>query len=128
MSKVIVIFIVLYSSISIACKLGPNSQWNLSEDKLAKATKVIVVARLEEILAGRDAAHSNLKFRVLKVKKGKYKEKFVTIKDAGKTESENLTYGKECNFEFNYKLSQDYLIYVDTMNPRSIHPVESVEK
>lgn len=128
MSKIVFLVVMAYSSISLACKLGPNSQWDLSENELAKAAKTIVVARLEKAKEGKDPNHSDLEFRILKVKKGKYKNRFITIKDVVKTESDNLTYGKECNFEFNYKVSKDYLIYVDTLNPRSIHVVESDKK
>jgi hypothetical protein len=128
MPKSIILFVILYSGASWACKLGPNSQWNLSEPELAKATKNIVVARLEEVKEGKDARHEDLKFRVLKVKKGKLKDKIVTIKGVQKTASDAISYGKECNFEFNYKISQDYLIYLDTLNPRSIQAVTASER
>jgi hypothetical protein len=128
MSKIIILCITLFSSISFACKLGPNSQWNYSEAELAKATKNIVVARLEDAKEGSDSNHMDLRFRILKVKKGKYKEKYITIKGVQKTESNNITYGKECNFEFNYKVSQDYLIYIDTLNPHSIQLLKPKDK
>lgn len=128
MSKSIILLITLYSGISFACKLGPNSQWILSEADLAKAAKNIVVARLEEANVGKDSNRADLKFRVLEVKKGKYTNKFVIIKDVEKTSSESVSFGKACNFEFNYKVTQDYLIYLDTLNPKSIQPLVKIKK
>lgn len=128
MFKVMIALIMLFSSISFACKLGSGSQWSLSEERLAEATKTIVIARLEEILAGSDSDHSKLKFRILKVKKGKYKESFLEMKDVRKTDTDGLAYGKNCGLEFKYVMGQEYLIYVDTLNPRSIYPIKFIEK
>jgi hypothetical protein len=129
MSKsIIAIIMLLCSSISLACKLGPNSQWKLSEADLDKAAKNVVVARLEEIKGGKDSNRADLKFTILKVKKGKYKNKDLVIRNVRKTDSDSITYDKKCNFEFNYKLNREYLIYINTLNPNSIKAISSDEK
>lgn len=128
MSK-IVIFILLYSTSSFACKIGPTSSWNLSEIELENKAENIVVAKLVDAKPVTKKL-MNLKFQVIEVKKGKQKKKddFIYIKNVEKTDSNSVTYGKACNFEFNYKLGQDYVVHVGMFNPNAIKPIAPLEK
>ena len=122
----IIIFTLMLCNFSQACKLGMNSNWSLSEPELEKVTKDVVIAKL--ITANGDPLKLvDLKFQVMEVIKGKKykKDSFIYIKNVKKTNSTLVTYGKTCNFEFNYNINNEYQIYMDTLNPHSIELISS---
>lgn len=124
----VIFCILLYSSFSFACKMGPNSKWNFSERELEIAASNVIIAKLVNITVSKNGL-ADLKFQIIETKKGKKKKNdIVYIRNVQKTNSDVVSYGKSCNIEFNYKLKHSYLIYVDTLNPKSIIPIDLDQK
>ncbi|AZZ36491.1 hypothetical protein CIK05_06700 [Bdellovibrio sp. qaytius] len=69
----IIFSILLYSSFSFACKMGPTSKWNLSEGDLKKFTSNVVVAKLVNIVVSNNGL-ADLKFQIIETKKGRRKK------------------------------------------------------
>jgi len=129
-SFILSIVVFCFANPSLACKLTPDSTWNLDKKDLVKKTDFIVLAKLKSI-----KRHSGEQERieyvleVIRVLKGKQKKRALSIfvnaqKFPQPDSTERASYDKDCSLQVHFEDSKQYLIFDGSFNPngyREIH-------
>lgn len=138
---------VFISSSVLACKLGPDSSFNWSDERLVSSTPLILWVKVKSITpleksydASQSDVRANYLFEIKKVIKGKFakttfkSDKFdvphgaykdQTLSHQNASYAGRSSYGTDCMLHESGHIGKSYLLFVDAFHPKFFEEVKT---
>ncbi|MEK6623560.1 MAG: hypothetical protein AABY86_01245 [Bdellovibrionota bacterium] len=150
MKILLLISMIYYSGIALACNLAPESDWFLPVATMYAKTSQIFVGKVVNIQdlcttdgpVRRDSGEAkkqfeekqragcySYSFNVLKKLKGTFKEGDaiqVRARLRGRIK-EDISYGRDCLIALGFNFSETYLVFMDAFHPDAYRKEESID-